>query len=376
MKIKILAEFQKVQIYNDNISVNWKLEKDSIINDDNKFHYFKYFDIDFSWDFDQNTRYIFPIFWEFSNELMPQVYKFVKSNKNLFVNKQLIPVFLDPLEGNIGIAEHIDVFSKDFNDIDVYFISGDYKLKTRNNIFKFFYVNHWQQHLDPKDSLIGYTPYKDYINLNRMPRLHRCILMQKIIDNNLLSNGYNTWALQNWKNNIYSENFFKKFNEDYPNNTINLQSYDILDVNDIGNSNPTFRIPIAHCEKTFIYLVTETHIDNKCFFISEKTYKPISIGMPFILLGNPGTLQSLREDGYATFSNWIDERYDMDLPLDERISIIINNLIKISNLHNIEKINIRRQMNEICKHNLTLYKLLNNKNNFIEILKLIEKGTV
>ena len=34
-------------------------------------------------------------------------------------------------------------------------------------------------------------------------------------------------------------------------------------------------------------------------------------------------------------------------------------------MSDIEKINIRRQMNEICEHNLNLYKLLNRKNNFI-----------
>ena len=56
------------------------------------------------------------------------------------------------------------------------------------------------------------------------------------------------------------------------------------------------------------YLTTETHVDNNVLFISEKTYKPISIGMPFMSLGNPGTLEYLRSKGFITFSDWIDAK--------------------------------------------------------------------
>jgi len=256
-----------------------------------------------------------------------------------------------------------------FNDIRFYHISADYKLKYKENKFKFCYIDMWQYHVEPQANIINYVPKKDYINLNRMPRLHRCLLIQSLIDNLLLDKGYNTWALANKTNNfMYSAGFLDIFKEN--------QNYDILDVVNIDRENPTFHVPIDYCRESYIYIVTETHIDNGCFFLSEKSYKPIAIGMPFMILGNPGTLQYLREKGYATFSDWIDESYDLDLPLEERIDIIVQNLIKISKMSDIEKINIRRQMNEICKHNLNLYKLFNRKNSLIETLKLIEKQMI
>jgi hypothetical protein len=390
MKIKILADFQKNQLYCDNKNVNWTIEKDDLVNDINKFHFFKFLEIDETWNFEPNSRYIFPIFWDIviahSEQLLEEftnkITNFVNNNIQLFLNKQLILVFLDPLEGNIVTTSSTNYICSNFNNKieNIYYISGNFNSKNLNNFFKFLYVEQWQYHLTPTNSIIEYFPKKDYINLNRMARVHRCILMQKIIDNKLLDNGYNTWANTSWSKDShsckYSSNLFNIYTKLNPNTTIRDQTYDILDCEYIGDDNPTLQTPIEFCKKTFIYLVTETHIDNDNFFISEKTYKPIAIGMPFIVLGNPGTLAHLREKGYATFSDWIDESYDKDLPIEERIDIIVQNLIRISKMSDIEKINIRRQMNEICEHNLNLYKLLNRKNNFIEILKLIEKEMI
>jgi hypothetical protein len=388
VKFKIISEFQKNKFYNARVEPdedpNYGKKDDNLINDSSKYHFFRVVNIDTTWYFNDNTSYIFPIFIDnlvFSvNELTFFLNKFkifIEEHEELFLNKKLIPVFLDPFEGNIHVGDEINNFTRTYNNIQFYHISADYKLKYKENKFKFCYVNMWQYRLESQENIIDYIPKKDYINLNRMPRLHRCLLIQSLIDNSLLSNGYNSWAPANTTNNsMYSNGFLDIFRNKYPNNTIEQQRYDILDVVDIEHENPNSLIPIEHCRESFMYIVTETHFDNECFFISEKSYKPIAIGMPFMILGNPGTLQYFREKGYATFSNWIDESYDMDLPLEDRINIIVQNLIKISTLHNIEKINIRRQMNEICKHNLDLYKLLNRKNNLIETLKLIEKQMI
>jgi hypothetical protein len=390
MKIKILSEFQKNQFYNDNMSANWILQTDKLVDDSNKFHFFKYLEIDETWEFKSNERYIFPIFWKnisHSSELLKEfsnaVIQFVEQNIQLFLNEQLILVFLDPLEGNWCTTKCTNDISLHFKDRikNIYYISGNYNSKNQDNFFKFLYVEQWQYHLDPLGSIIEYTPKKDYINLNRMARIHRCILMQKIIDNNLINEGYNTWAnSSNWDAEMSSKhssfNLFDTYSTLNPNNTINNQKYDTLDCEYVGNENPTLKTPTEFCKNTFVYIVTETHTNNEDFFISEKTYKPIAIGMPFIVLGNPGTLSYLREKGYATFSDWIDESYDKDLPIEERIDIVVQNLIRISKMSDIEKINIRRQMNINCEHNLNLYKILNKKNNFIETLKLIQRGMI
>jgi len=366
MKLKILASFQTInRFYQDNVAMDWRLEPADLVTESNKFHYFKYLDIDTSWTFEKDTSYIFPIYYETEARLMEDAIKFVRENLDLFESKKLIPVFLDPLEGNDYIAPDIDYFSNTFyNSFPVYFISGDYRLKYRNNLFRFVYNDQWIHHVQPAEDIISYGCEKTYINLNRVARFHRCLLMQEIIDNDLLQHGYNTWA------DTYGA--YDEFAVCYPNNTIKKQRYDILDVEDISAANPTLITPAEFCKNTFLYLNTETHVDNNVLFVSEKTYKPISLGMPFMSLGNPGTLEYLRERGFATFGQWLDESYDLDLPLEKRIEIIVKNLQKVTSLSLKKRQKIRRAMEEICRHNLNLYKLLQQKNNLIENLKLIE----
>jgi hypothetical protein len=74
-----------------------------------------------------------------------------------------------------------------------------------------------------------------------------------------------------------------------------------------------------------IWLVTETLFDSYEFmFITEKTYKPILMKMPFIIVGCAGTLKRLRENGYKTFSHMWDESYDDIIDPRERMDAIID----------------------------------------------------
>lgn len=370
MKFKILAPFQTInKFYQDNSAMNWTLETDKLVSEINKFHYFKYLEIDDTWDFNDQKSYIFPIYYEAEATLMEDAIQFVKNNGDLFYSRKLIPVFLDPLEGNDYIAADIDYFVNTFhNSFPVYFISGDYRLKDRNNLFTFVYNDQWLHHVEPQNEPISYSPNKTYINLNRVARYHRCMLMQKLIQSGLMQHGYNTWA------NTYGA--YDEYARDFPHNQIQKQKYDILDVADVSAENPTLRTPVDFCKETFIYLNTETHVDNKVLFVSEKTYKPISLGMPFMSLGNPGTLDFLRSKGFVTFNNWLDESYDLDKPIEDRIDIIANNLYRFSIMSDKKKVKVRQAMQEVCEHNLNLYKLLQKKNDLIEKLKLIQAGAL
>lgn len=45
-------------------------------------------------------------------------------------------------------------------------------------------------------------------------------------------------------------------------------------------------------------------------FLTEKIFKPLAYGMPFMVIGNRGSLQRLRDLGFQTFPEWFDESYD------------------------------------------------------------------
>ena len=361
---KIIADFQtQNKFYVDNKDI-WVYEEDALWNTGNKFHFWKYVKLDTEPQLELGKQYIFPIFWDPSPEFMMKVITYVKNNITAFFNKTLIPVFIDHLEGNNGVAERVDYFAKTFyGAVPTFLISADYKLNNRQNLFEFMYVDQWAHHVIPETNVIGYQSNKLYINLNRVAREHRCSLLQAIIDNGMINDGYTTWA--------NTGNAYARYLLEHPDSTINNYNYDILDVADITTANPTAIIPLEYCKQSFMYIVTETHINIEQLFISEKSYKPISIGMPFMILGNPGTLDLLHTKGYITFNKWFDETYDQVLPLDKRIKIMMENLDYIKGLTDQQRIDLRQEMMPICRHNLEVYKMHQRKNSYLELLESV-----
>lgn len=64
---------------------------------------------------------------------------------------------------------------------------------------------------------------------------------------------------------------------------------------------------------SYCHLVLETLFDadqSGGAFITEKTYKCIKFGQPFVIAGAPHSLKSLQNDGYRTFDHVIDNSYD------------------------------------------------------------------
>jgi len=74
--------------------------------------------------------------------------------------------------------------------------------------------------------------------------------------------------------------------------------------------------------------------------LTEKTFKPIKHAQPFIIFGAQGTLQILRDLGYKTFENVLDQSYDSIQNTSERwyyaMDVLINLLSKdITEIHDI-----------------------------------------
>ena len=73
---------------------------------------------------------------------------------------------------------------------------------------------------------------------------------------------------------------------------------------------------IGHYTDSYCNIVLETHFDadgSGGAFLTEKTFKPIKFGQPFVIVGAPGSLQALRDLGYRTFDHAIDNSYDLEL---------------------------------------------------------------
>ena len=80
---------------------------------------------------------------------------------------------------------------------------------------------------------------------------------------------------------------------------------------------------------TYFSLVTETVCDYPYSLRSEKIYKPIAMGHPFVAVANRGFYRDLRNTGFQTYHTLIDESFDLiDNNQDrlDRIACVIQDL--------------------------------------------------
>ena len=84
--------------------------------------------------------------------------------------------------------------------------------------------------------------------------------------------------------------------------------------------------------ESLLYLVTETVATGKRLHLTEKTFKPIALGMPFVIVGTRGSLEYLRSYGFRTFEGIWDESYDQadDDVRIERIASLLRSLDELS----------------------------------------------
>jgi len=241
-----------------------------------------------------------------------------------------------------------------------------------NNKFKIITYNYFGDelefaHIVKKDKLnikLFKNKYLQYINnfklekhflcFNNLTKLHRLWMFYELINNPKLCNKSilslngrtgteSFFTIVSSTNNIDMIDYFKNYNSDigYSYDTTNW-SRDVQ-VGDTININ-------AHL-KTFINIVTETLTDKDIIFITEKTYKPIYLCQPFIIVGNLYTLKKMKELGYKTFSKWWDESYDDEMDFEKRMNKITKILEEIASW-DLEKCTlIRDEMREILIHN-------------------------
>lgn len=70
----------------------------------------------------------------------------------------------------------------------------------------------------------------------------------------------------------------------------------------------------------FSLVAESTHTPRT--WISEKTYKPMAFGHPFIVHGSAGLLQFVKSQGFVTFDHIIDEQYDTVLNSQDRFNAV------------------------------------------------------
>lgn len=92
--------------------------------------------------------------------------------------------------------------------------------------------------------------------------------------------------------------------------------------------------------QSYCSIVLETHFDADASggaFITEKTFKAIKHGHPFVIVGCAGTLETLRQLGYSTFDRWIDNSYDTETNNTQRWKKVLAAIKKIHSKKNTQR---------------------------------------
>jgi len=102
--------------------------------------------------------------------------------------------------------------------------------------------------------------------------------------------------------------------------------------------------------ESLLYLVTETVATGRRHHLTEKTFKPIALGMPFVIVGTKGSLEYLRSYGFRTFEGIWDESYDLAED-DVRIERIASLLRSLDELPATAKQELFESAHEVIEHN-------------------------
>jgi len=135
-----------------------------------------------------------------------------------------------------------------------------------------------------------------------------------------------------------------------------------VDVLDLVNQVPNLINNLEIYENSQLTVVTESHFDQTGgLFITEKTFRPLLVGHPFMVLGQKGTLKKLRSWGFITDFDGIDQSYDDVVDDSERFSQFHQSLRNWC----IQDSEIRRtaiyKWDNIIQHNFQNYKESNFK---------------
>jgi hypothetical protein len=204
---------------------------------------------------------------------------------------------------------------------------------------------------------------KDYNSLNRTTRDHRSAHLYSLIKHNILKRGL---VSGNWTNNL-----------NQPKDTL-LQKSRIINVTreelthtlwgnlPVEADGPWLEADPDSSDKhifnydiyknSLVSVVTETHFIEKDTFFTEKIFKPIAAGHPFILLGSWRMLEALRKLGYRTDFDMFDDSYDNIISNSNRFAEVHEQIIRWISLSRDEKEkSVHKSMDTII-HNQELFR--------------------
>lgn len=235
-------------------------------------------------------------------------------------------------------------------------------------------INSWERHIHrtmDKNKPFNFeisNKGKNFLCFNRILRQHRVALLGLLYEKNLVDTAYYSFfhKLTYNKDSTPFEYIRKTlskvtYGKIYRNIFKNMKNFPLLLNNKTGeNTNYVLDTDSHYYDNSYFSLVTETFFfegsstsfwDETSIFFSEKIFKPIACGHPFILVSRPNSLTYLKKLGYKTFHPYIDETYDSIENDEERLLAIVNEVDRLCKQTPEQWLDWLRSVSEIVKHN-------------------------
>lgn len=199
---------------------------------------------------------------------------------------------------------------------------------------------------------------KDYNSLNRIEKLSRYEHFYQLIHHNILDKGLVSGNIDNIDN-YHTVRFCSAWDDEDFKETVKKHFPRCTDGKNLGMINPINDVPISTYKGSLLSVVTETHFVQPCQFISEKIFKPLAVGHPFLVLGTPGTLKILESIGYETDMLGFGTEYDEIEDPRERFKAVHNILKKWCDMPIHKKHQKIQDSMDKIKYNFNKYRELN-----------------
>ena len=197
---------------------------------------------------------------------------------------------------------------------------------------------------------------KSFINPNRIiggKRQHRVLLMHHLLKMDV-KHAWMSFPETCPAEGTHISEIVKEFKHQYP-NMIDVFEQAGLPLNFPGETDH----PMHSCwlslfdesAESLAYGVTETVFEGRRHHLTEKTFKPICLGMPFVLASTAGSLEYLRDYGFKTFDTLWDESYDLELDDQWRMYKIAQVLKNLDDMSNQQRQELFEHAIPIVKHN-------------------------
>lgn len=255
------------------------------------------------------------------------------------------------------------------------------------NLFpaQIIFLNNWEyiagipENISKYDSILDTSPRikpKKFLCFNNGLRSHRFYLVAQFLDDGFLNKAYISCLFRSFQNNksemlqIFYNTQLKYQMPTWANDIYNILKKNVdlfpielnwLHPEDYNKYCFTIENDLEYYRNSYFSVITETKFFKDLpnlvegqfngIFFTEKTFKVILAKHPFILASFTGSLSALKSLGYKTFHPYINEEYDLIEDDEKRITIILEEILRLSNFTDNEWLDWQEAVRPIVEYN-------------------------